>query len=101
MTSHRDNICYRRLEAFFGLPETSITNGSKQKGVQLREASFLHRREEAHSEQFMLAGINLKLGPGDFVGVMGTVGSGKSSLLQVITILALLPLSPRRYDMQA
>ena len=41
----------------------------------------------------MLAGINLKLGPGDFVGVMGTVGSGKSSLLQVITILALrLPL---------
>ena len=84
---------HRRLEAFFGLPETSITNGSKQKGVQLREASFLHRREETHSEQFMLAGINLKLGPGDFVGVMGTVGSGKSSLLQVITILALrLPL---------
>ena len=49
----------------------------------------------------MLAGINLKLVPGDFVGVMGTVGSGKSSLLQVITILALLPLSPRRYDMKA
>ena len=38
----------------------------------------------------MLAGINLKLGPGDFVGVMGTVGSGKSSLLQVITILVII-----------
>ena len=77
-------VSIRRLEAFFGLPETSISNGSKQKGVQLREASFLHRKEETHSEQFMLAGLNLKLTPGDFVGVMGTVGSGKSSLLQAL-----------------
>ena len=77
-------VSIRRLEAFFGLPETSISNGSKQKGVHLREASFLHRKEETHSEQFMLAGLNLKLAPGDFIGVMGTVGSGKSSLLQAL-----------------
>ena len=66
------------------MPETTISNGSKQKGVELKEACFLHRKEDNTSrEQFMLAGLNLKLAPGDFIGVMGTVGSGKSSLLQV------------------
>lgn len=68
------------------MPETTISNGSKQKGVELKEACFLHRKEDnttTSREQFMLAGLNLKLAPGDFIGVMGTVGSGKSSLLQV------------------
>ena len=72
------------------MPETTISNGSKQKGVELKEACFLHRKEDNTSrEQFMLAGLNLKLAPGDFIGVMGTVGSGKSSLLQVDCIVSL------------
>ena len=56
--------------------------------MELKEACFLHRKEDNTSrEQFMLAGLNLKLAPGDFIGVMGTVGSGKSSLLQVDCIV--------------
>ena len=58
--------------------------------MELKEASFLHRKEDntnTSREQFMLAGLNLKLAPGDFIGVMGTVGSGKSSLLQVDCIV--------------
>ena len=70
------------------MPETTISNGSKQKGVELKEACFLHRKaDNTTREQFMLAGLNLKLAPGDFIGVMGTVGSGKSSLLQVDCIV--------------
>merc|ERR1719394_985685 len=39
-------VSIRRLEAFFGLPETTISSGSKQKGVELKEACFLHRKED-------------------------------------------------------
>jgi ATP-binding cassette, subfamily B, multidrug efflux pump len=36
-------------------------------------------------ERLSLRGVSLSVGPGDFIGVTGTIGSGKSTLMNVLT----------------
>lgn len=50
--------------------------------VSMERAEFTW---DADRGSFRLADINLKVKKGHFVGVVGRVGSGKSSLLQAIT----------------
>jgi ATP-binding cassette subfamily B protein len=36
-------------------------------------------------ERLSLRGVNLRVSPGDFIGITGTIGSGKSTLINVLT----------------
>lgn len=61
---------------------TEVTDGS----VELKGVSF---RYTADAEEDVLSGVTLKLVAGSVVGVLGTTGSGKSTLVQLL---------PRLYD---
>ena len=76
-------VSIRRLEAFFCLPENSPSTSSSSNSLVLREAGFQHKREEGREQGFQLADLDVEVSAGQLLGVMGGVGSGKSSLLQV------------------
>ena len=63
-------------------PVTEIPDGS----VEFRGVSFKY---SAEAEKFALEGIDLKIGSGETVGIIGGTGSSKSTLVQLI---------PRLYD---
>ena len=48
------------------------------------EARNLHFSYPGH-EKPCLAGVTLSIGPGEFIGITGTIGSGKSTLVNVLT----------------
>jgi len=80
-------VSIKRLEAFFCLPETSPGNTASDEGLELKDASFIHKKledEEIPEQSFKLDGLTLSLKPGELLGVVGVVGSGKSSLLQAL-----------------
>jgi len=53
--------------------------------IHLKDVEKVYRTEEI--ETLALSGINLEIGEGEFVSVMGPSGSGKSTLLNVIGLL--------------
>jgi len=53
--------------------------------ICLKDVEKVYRTEEI--ETLALSGINLEIGEGEFVSVMGPSGSGKSTLLNVIGLL--------------
>ena len=63
-------------------PITEVKNGE----IEFRNVNF---RYEDDSDEDNLEGINIKIKSGETVGIIGSTGSGKSSLVQLI---------PRLYD---
>ncbi len=63
-------------------PVTEIPDGS----VEFEGVSFKY---SAEAEKFALEGIDLKIGSGETIGILGGTGSSKSTLIQLI---------PRLYD---
>ena len=63
-------------------PERRVEQG----GVEFRNVSFRYYK---NSEEKVLDGVNLRILPGQTVGVIGSTGSGKSTLVSMI---------PRLYD---
>ena len=61
--------------------ERQITQG----GIEFRNVSFTYNKKK----DLVLKNINLKITPGSFVGIVGSTGSGKTSLISLI---------PRLYD---
>ena len=59
---------------------------AKSGEVEFRDVSFLYYK---HGREKVLSGVNLKIGSGEFVGVIGSTGSGKTTLVTMI---------PRLYD---
>jgi oligopeptide/dipeptide ABC transporter ATP-binding protein len=53
-------------------------------------------RTHARSDVFALTGANLRIAPGEIVGVLGESGSGKSTL--AASVLAMLPFNAAIYD---
>ena len=55
-------------------------------GVEFRDVSFKYH---AGAEEYALSGVNLRIAPGQTVGILGGTGSAKTTLVQLI---------PRLYD---
>jgi ATP-binding cassette subfamily B protein RaxB len=51
--------------------------------IELRNVSFRY----AESEPFVLENINLSIAPGQFITIMGSCGSGKTTLMKIIVSL--------------
>lgn len=68
------------------LPPKPTPNLQKDKPVnlELKELSFHYEETKDNPEPFSLDKINLKLGPGKVIGIVGTLGCGKTTLLDSI-----------------
>lgn len=56
-----------------------------KQSYRLREALGLSRKKNLHHDHFALHGIDMTIHQGECVGVIGTNGSGKSTILKIIT----------------
>ena len=82
-------VSVKRLEKFLNAPELSnyVTRHTDQKeAVKIENGTFMWDKPEDLPEgtKPILDKINLKVMKGKFVAVVGTVGSGKSSLLYAL-----------------
>ena len=82
-------VSLKRLEKFLNAPELSnyVTRHTDQKeAVKIENGTFMWDKPEDLPEgtKPILDKINLKVMKGKFVAVVGTVGSGKSSLLYAL-----------------
>jgi putative ABC transport system ATP-binding protein len=72
-----------------GAAVAELTPGTTERkaglGVALEDVEKVYRTEKI--ETVALSNINLSVGPGEFVSVMGPSGSGKSTLLNIIGLL--------------
>ncbi|KAL5483667.1 hypothetical protein EMCRGX_G020072 [Ephydatia muelleri] len=98
-------VSVKRVQAYLNLPELDlshyfVTNGMDQFGseaVGVRNGSFCWRIQDCQEDgdvteqsdagpmEWSLVDINISFNPGKLVGVVGKVGSGKSSLLAALT----------------
>lgn len=67
-------------------PETGAVSGDAIHGhVKFDHASFAFAGEEGKDQPSVLSDINLEVFPGEVIAVLGATGSGKSSLLNLIS----------------
>lgn len=67
------------------LAEEPSRRGAKQIAVSLENVDKIYQTDKI--ETVALSGINLGVGQGEFISVMGPSGSGKSTLLNIIGLL--------------
>ena len=88
-------VSFQRLQAIFELPEYSHPGHDTdvpQGGIELQGANCFWKQQSQHGsqkendEQYVqtLFDVNLKVQPGQLIGLAGAVGSGKSSLISAI-----------------
>ncbi|MDO4378570.1 MAG: ABC transporter ATP-binding protein [Erysipelotrichia bacterium] len=63
-------------------PNLEVSNGS----IEFKDVSFAYNK---NSQKMALSGVNLKIASGETVGIIGSTGSSKTTLVQLI---------PRLYD---
>jgi len=74
-----------------GVKQNKSVNSSDASHIEVKDLSYVYD-EEWSTEKKALDGINLEIAKGDFVGLVGPTGSGKSTLVQQLNAL-LLPTS--------
>lgn len=63
---------------------TKIYKLYEKSSYRMKEALHLTRKK-LHTEHYALSGINMDIKKGETVGIIGTNGSGKSTILKIIT----------------
>ena len=79
LTQCRDHIIRKTFEAVKGAPR-AIIHFYNSTSVAQREQVFKKSKEEIKQ----IVNINLTIEPGDIVGIVGTTGSGKSTLINLL-----------------
>ena len=77
------------LDAKVTLDDSSVTDKKKtitRGDIEFHNVSFRYFK---HNKEKVLDGINIKINSGEFIGIIGSTGSGKTSLVSLI---------PRLYD---
>ena len=85
-------VSYNRLNTYFNLPEEKITisnnNEEKLKGeIEIKNLTFCY----PNCIEPVLEDIDISIKPGKSLGIIGTVGSGKTTLMNLITKLYQVP----------
>lgn len=89
----RAQISYKRLDKLYQLQpektnETKILEIQKLKGdIEIKELTFSYGEETKP----VLNNINLKIKSGQTLGIIGTIGSGKTTLMNLLTRLYSVP----------
>lgn len=89
----RAQISYKRLDKLYQLQpektnETKILEIQKLKGdIEIKELTFSYGEETKP----VLKNINLKIKSGQTLGIIGTIGSGKTTLMNLLTRLYSVP----------
>lgn len=89
----RAKISYQRLDNVFGLEKEKITpKGKKEKddfkgNIEIRDLSFNY----PENLEMVLNHINVKVGKGETLGIIGTIGSGKTTLMNLLLRLYPVP----------
>jgi ATP-binding cassette subfamily B protein len=79
------------LDSESGVPAhdpDAVVDETLQQGLQLRDLTFAYSDDPASA---VLQNINLDIGPGQVVGLFGSIGSGKSTLVNLINGYLLPP----------
>jgi len=69
-----------------GVKQNKSVNSSGASHIEIKDLSYVYD-EEWSTEKKALDGINLEISKGDFVGLVGPTGSGKSTLVQHLNAL--------------
>lgn len=89
----RAQISYKRLDKLYKfepekINETKILEMQKLKGdIEIKDLSFSYGEETKQ----VLKNINLKIKEGQTLGIIGTIGSGKTTLMNLLTRLYSIP----------
>ena len=89
----RAKISYQRLDNIFSLEKEKITPKGKREeddfkgNIEIRDLSFNY----PENLEMVLNHINVKVGKGETLGIIGTIGSGKTTLMNLLLRLYPVP----------
>ena len=70
--------------------------GEKEWDISIENLTYTYSKKSPFATH-ALKGVNLKIGEGEFFGIIGHTGSGKSTLVQHLNALIKLPQAEKRY----
>ncbi|MGL4951448.1 MAG: ABC transporter ATP-binding protein, partial [Mycoplasma sp.] len=87
----RTSVCAQRLFQILELKNSIINCSSPQKieepSIEFKNAYFAYTKEAAEAKKYILSNINLSIPSGSSLGIIGQSGSGKTSLVNLISRL--------------
>ena len=78
------------------IPAPIAENGSKEWDIRIENLSFTYSKKSPFATK-ALHGVNLRIAEGEFFGIIGHTGSGKSTLVQHLNALIKLPKAGKHY----
>ena len=85
------NVSLKRINSYLNCPDLAEERGRRtssgsltKNSVEMRQASLTWSGDTESKETKTLSKIDLTVGKGDLVAVVGKIGSGKSSLLAAV-----------------
>lgn len=96
----RAKISYQRLDNVFGLEKEKISSKVPEKAddfqgnIEIRDLSFNY----PENLEMVLNHINIKVNKGETLGIIGTIGSGKTTLMNLLLRLYPVPDGKIRID---
>ncbi len=78
------------------IPAPIAENAQNEWDIDVSDLNFTYSAKSPFATK-ALNGVNLHISQGEFFGIIGHTGSGKSTLVQLLNALIILPKSQRRY----